>query len=452
MRPFFGTSGVNRAPQYLLVECPGTDRGLAFGLRWHALIGSDVASLARARGRRLRATHYVVAGSPATVAGYGRGTLRGARRWRRAGAVVAASRQLAAAQLFALRYPDGGHSLVPLPTGQHWLVAAHGGTVLSQADRLFDSHDEALREHARLMSARPDLAGRDAREVYAALLEAVDPVAQLSVLPSRWNTLPGVLRWFLACLALSVVAPALWRQFFAPPSRTEAPVSRPQEAADVARRVRHAVLSAIPAHGATEIARLLTSVAKVPIEVQGWALRRAQCDALAERWSCRASYTRVHPLATNQGLFARLPRGWHVSFSPLEDASLSWQVVSDVQDLAHQTLPTSLQVDTGAAVILQQLRPAFTSIVMSPAVVALPAAASVAAAAAGPDAPAVPTPDIRARALTLNGPLRSFALLPGRLGVARWSRLAVNIQPQLRSSLNASTLVAELQGVLYEQH
>jgi len=81
-------------------------------------------------------------------------------------------------------------------------------------------------------------------------------------------------------------------------------------------------------------------------------------------------------------------------------------------------------------------------------VLALPAAAGMAAASA---AAAAPTPAIRSRAITLAGPLRSFALLPGRLGVARWSRLALNIQPQLRSSLAASTLVAELQGVLYEQ-
>lgn len=63
---------MNRAPHFLLVPCAGTDRKLALGLRWLVLIGSDASGLARARGRRLRATHVVVGGSPATVAGYGR--------------------------------------------------------------------------------------------------------------------------------------------------------------------------------------------------------------------------------------------------------------------------------------------------------------------------------------------------------------------------------------------
>lgn len=439
-------SDMNRAPHYLLIDCPGTDRALAFGLRWHALIGSDVTALARSRGRRLRATHYVVAGSPATVAGYGRAPARRGLPWRRAGAGRPSPRLLAAAQLFALRYPDGGHSLVCLPNGQYWLVAAHAGAVLSQTDRLFGSHEDALREQARLLIARPDLAGRDAGEVYAALHAAVDPVAQLVALPSRWQALPRVLRLFLVCLVLSVAAPALWNQIAAPRSRAAPPVSAPLVGPEDQAQARRALLSAIPAHGPAELARLLAGLAKAPLEVQGWALRRAQCDAQAERWMCHAVYARVRPQATNQSLFARLPRGWQVSFNPLEEASLSWRVASQVRSLADLTLPTPLQVDIGVAATLQQLRPAFASIVLAAAVPALPAAAVVAASHV-----AAPGPGVRARALTLHGPLRSFTLLPGRLGAARWSRLAVNIQPQLRSSLTASTLVAELQGVIYEQ-
>lgn len=439
---------MTRAPHYLLIDCPGTGRALAFGLRWQALIGSDVNALARSRGRRLRATHYVVAGSPATVAGYGRATARRGGAWRRAGAGRPAPQSLAAAQLFALRYPDGGHSLVCLPDGQYWLVAAHAGAVLSQTDQLFGSHADALRAHARLLIARPDLTGRDADEVYAALQAAADPVAQLVALPSRWQALPRVLRLFLACLVLSVAAPALWNQIAAPRPRVASPVPAHLDGPEHQAQARLALLRTIPAHGPAELAGLLAGLAKAPLEVQGWALRRAQCDAQAERWLCGAIYARVHPQATNQSLFARLPRGWQVSFKPLEEASLSWWVASQAQSLADLTPPTPLQVDTGLATTLQQLRPAFASIVMAAAVPVLPAATVVAAAATDLASPA---PEVRARALTLNGPLRSFTLLPGRLGVVRWSRLAVSIQPQLRSTLTASTLVAELQGVIYEQ-
>lgn len=437
---------MNRAPHFHLIDCPGTGRALVFGLRWHALIGSDVAALARSRGRRLRATHYVVAGSPATVAGYGRAAARRVLPWRRAGAGRVAPRLLAAAQLFALRYPDGSHCLVCLPDGQYWLVAGHAGAVLSQTDRLFESREDALREQARLLLARPDLSERDAGEVYAALQAAGDPAAQLVALPSHWKALPRVLRLFLICLALSVAGPSLWNRFAASPPRAESAASTPLAGPEARAQARRAVLSAIPAHGPAELARVLAGLVNVPLEVQGWALRRAQCDAQAERWLCQAVYARVHRQATNQGLYARLPRGWQVSFNPLEEASLSWRVASQGQSLADVTLPTPLQVDIGVAATLQQMRPAFASIVLAPAVPALPVAAMTAASD-----PAGAAPDVRARALTLSGPLRSFTLLPGRLGVVRWSRLAVHIQPQLRSSLAASTLVAELQGVLYEQ-
>jgi hypothetical protein len=60
-------------------------------------------------------------------------------------------------------------------------------------------------------------------------------------------------------------------------------------------------------------------------------------------------------------------------------------------------------------------------------------------------------PVLRRRALTLHGPLRSMALMPGPVPAARWSRLVVDVQPQLRPSLTASALVAELQGDIYEQ-
>ncbi|WP_183003422.1 type 4b pilus protein PilO2 [Achromobacter sp. UMC71] len=439
---------MNRAPHYLLIDCPGAGRALVFGLRWHALIGSDVTALARSRGRRLRATHYVVAGSPVTVAGYGRTAAHRMLSWRRAGTRRVAPRLLAAAQLFALRYPAGGHSLVCLPDGRYWLVAAHAGVVLSQTDRLFESREDALREQARLLIARPDLSERDADEVYAALQAAGDPAAQLIALPSHWKALPRVLRWFLICLALSIAGPALWSKIAVPPPPTEPALAGPATGPEAQAQARRILLSAIPAHGPAELGRVLAGLVNAPLEVQGWALRRAQCDAQTERWLCQAVYARVHRQATNQGLYARLPRGWQVSFNPLEEASLSWQVASQTRSLVDVALPTPLQVDLGVAATLQQLRPAFVSIVLAPAVLALPTAVAAGAAAD----PAVLTPDVRARSLVLNGPLRSFTLLPGRLGVARWSRLAVYIQPQLRSSLVASTLVAELQGVIYEQH
>lgn len=426
---------------------------LAFGLRWYALIGSNVPKLARSRGRRLRATHYVVGGSPAMVAGYGRGRpgRRAARPWRRARSPGATPPQ-SAAQLFALLYPEGGHSLVRLPDGRHWLVAAHGGAVLSQTDRVFDSLDDAQSEQRALLAQRPSLTEHSPDRVWAALAQTVEPGTALTVLPSRWAELPAALRLFLACIGLAAIAPPLWNASVAPFARKPAAPPEPAAVRDPMADAYEAMLQGTTVHPATDLTRLLASVAALPVQVQGWALRRAHCEAAAQQWDCAAVYARAHPLATNHGLHALLPAGWQVSFKPLEEATLAWRVASAPIRVADMDLPTSLHVDTRVAGGLQGLRRAFASVALSPAVPLMPRPPAASRAVASPGSvDGRGTPLVRRRSLVLHGPLRSMALLPGPVPAARWSRLVVNVQSQPRPSLVASALVAELQGDLYEQ-
>ncbi|MFF7398765.1 hypothetical protein ACFZAI_20075 [Achromobacter sp. NPDC008082] len=444
---------MNRAPYFLMVECPGSARYLAFGLRWLALIGSDVPGLARARGRRLRATHVVVGGSPATMAGYGR-TQSAWRRGGRAGRsrCGGAPHIQAAAQLYALLYPAGGHCLIPLPDGRYWLAAAQDGMALSQADRVFDSHDEALHAHRRLADDRPGLQAHDAGTVWAALLQAVEPGAQLTPLQTRWAALPLVPRVFLACVGLSAVAPPVWNLLSARFPVREPAVALPSAEPVAALTPSRPLLAGMSAHARTELSMLLRSVGKLPVLVQGWALRRAQCDAGEKVWDCAAVYARASPQATNLQLHHRLPVGWRVSFNPLEEATLRWRIPSALVPLASMTLPSALRVDTELAGALQQLQPAFTAVALAPAVALSSPSPSSPSSTGGPaEAAQTFQPLVRRRALRMHGPLRSFALLPGPIETVRWSRLAVNVQPLHRPTLAASTLVAELHGDLYEQ-
>lgn len=451
---------MNRAPHLLLIECPGAERTLAFGLRWFALIGSNVPKLARSRGRRLRATHYVVGGSPAMVAGYGRarGGIRGARFTRRVGAPAATPQS--AAQLFALLYPEGGHALVRLPDGRHWLIAAHGGAVLSQTDRVFGSLDDAQQEQRALLAQRPSLTEHASDQVWSALAQAVDAGAALTALPSRWAELPAALRLFLACIGLAAVAPPLWNVGVSAFSRPQAAPPEPVAVRDPVADAYAAMLRATTVHPPPALTRLLASVAALPVQVQGWALRRAHCDAGAQQWDCSAVYARVHPLATNHGLHALLPAGWQVSFKPLEEATLAWRVGAAPVPVGGMTLPSSLHVETRVAGGLQGLRAAFASVALSPSVPLMPhlprgaviqksAAGQASAVQSNPASSGMPV--VRRRSLILHGPLRSMALMPGPVSAARWSRLVVNVQSQPRPSLAASALVAELQGELYEQ-
>lgn len=447
---------MKRAPELLLIECPGSERMLAFGLRWFALIGSNVPKLARSRGRRLRATHYVVGGSPAMVAGYGRARSGWRRlRFTHRAAAAAPARLQSAAQLFALAYPDGGHSVVRLPDGRHWLVAAQAGAVLSQSDRVFGSLDAAQQEQRALLAQRPSLQEHASDRVWAMLAQAVEPDAALTGLPSRWAELPFALRLFLACIGLAAAAPPLWNAIVDAIRRKEAPEAGPVAVRDPVVDAYAAVLGATTIHPPAELMRLLASVAALPIQVQGWALRRAHCDAGPQQWNCAAAYSRVHPLATNHGLHALVPAGWQVSFKPLEEATLAWRVTSLPIRLTDTSLPTALQVDTQVAGGLQGLRPAFASVALSPAMPLMSFAAHSPAAeradAGQAHSASFDMPVVRRRTLVMHGPLRSMAMLPGPVTAARWSRLVVNVQPQPRPSLAASALVAELQGDLYEQ-
>lgn len=470
---------MKRAPDPLLLDCPGAGHRLAFGLRWLVLIGSDTQALARARGRRLRATHVVVGGSPATMAGYGR--LRGMRRaragewWRnrvakhvdghvgnraadaapgRAARRPARPFVLAAAQLYALRFPSGGHCVIALPDGRYWLVAAQDGVVLSQADRVFVSHDDALQAQARLQEQRPGLPAHDPDSIWACLISAVDSGARLAPLPSRWAGVPFALRLFLLCVAMAALAPPVWRSvvpyvlshWAAAPAEDSAPPDP--------RSAHQAMLGALTAHGPNDVARLLRSVGLLPIQVQGWALRRAQCDAGEGVWRCAAVYARAHRFATNQRLYARLPAGWQVSFKPLDEATLAWRVASEPIPLTALALPSGLHVDTELVAALQRLQPAFASVSLASAV-ALPLSLSNASVVGAQVSPSQTLPVLRRRALRLQGPLRSIGLIPTALTPAltpaRWSRLVVDVQAQAKPTLVASTLVAELQGDLYEQ-
>ncbi len=439
---------MERLPPALLLELPGAGRVLAFGLRWFALIGSNVPALARARGRRLRASHYVVGGAPAAVAGFGR--VRSA--WRTGLRAGRRQRHIqAAAQLYALLYPEGGHSLIRLPDGGHWLVAAQRGTVLSQTDRVYASRDDALREQAHLQAQWPALPAQDADEAWAAVLQGADAAARLVALPTRWGELPLAFRLFLACLGLAAAAPALRDAVTAALSGREPP--GPAGTADSSPQLdpHLALLQSIAAHAPSELTRLLAGFGKLPIQVRGWALRRARCLAGDRAWNCSASYVRAHPLAGNDALHALRPPGWHLSFQPLEEATLSWRMDARQARLADLSLPASLQVDTVLVAALQRMRPAFASITLAAAVpLALPPAPAPSAAGQAVAAGAA-RPAIRHRAISLRGPLRSFALLHGAIQTARWSGLSLDILAQPQPGLAASTLVAELQGELYEQ-
>ncbi|WP_251864492.1 type 4b pilus protein PilO2 [Achromobacter sp. Marseille-Q4962] len=428
---------MQRLPDLSILDCAigaGPGRPLAFGLHWMALIGSNAPALAKARARQLRATHYALGGAPAAVAGFGRARARARQR----------QAAQAAALVFAQCHPRGGHCILRLPDGRYWLAAARDGTVLSAGDRLYASQAAAESARAQLLSQRPDLAALDPAEVWTRLCAGGDAACRLIPVPSRWSELPWTVRVFLLCLAASALGPWLWHSWNRPAPEDAGTPAADASAGDARQAWDDALSQAmrrLRAHDGSEPGRLIAGLAGVPLSLEGWALRRAHCDAMDAQWRCSAFYARAYPFATNQGLAARRPSGWNLSFNPLEEAVLSWRLAAGERPLSAIALPSGHEVDIRVASVLQTLAPAFSSVSLGQ-----PARAAFAEGIARPAG----APELRARTVSLHGPLRSLVLLSGAFSSARWSRLVLNIQPQARAGLASSMLAAELQGVLYE--
>ncbi|MBN9403226.1 MAG: hypothetical protein J0I30_10520, partial [Burkholderiales bacterium] len=116
---------------------------LAFGLDWVPLLGDPEA--ARARARRLGASHRVVSGDPPAALGLARGLPAGLACW-------------SAADLLARRHPRGTVACVlPLEGGIWHVLAAHEGVALARADRGYPDADLAREAIEALRLAHPKL-------------------------------------------------------------------------------------------------------------------------------------------------------------------------------------------------------------------------------------------------------------------------------------------------------
>ncbi|MBO9352533.1 type 4b pilus protein PilO2 [Bordetella petrii] len=422
----------------LLIDTDGGARSLAFGLSWFALVGSHASSMARARARRMRATHFVAGGQGAMSGGCAR--LGPAARRRPV---------LAAAQAFARHYPEGTVACIaPLPDGRWWLAAAQDGAVLARADVLYPDAAQAAEAMQALAAQYPSLRQHDGPQTLQALLAAADPAALLQPVGSRWSRVPLPVRVFASVLVLASAVP-LARQAWQPATRAPA-APPPLDAVQAWRQAALQFRQQLTVQPMPELGRLLATLHRLPLNVRGWLLRDARCLPAQRAWSCSAAYVRAQADATNHAFTQALPAGWGLRFQPLDGAELTWTLPGNHTSLAQVALPGAAHLDGVLASALQQARPAFTQVTLGPAVAApmVPPRDSQGLAVAAPAG----WPVLRQRALALQGPLRSVALLADQSGLAvAWSSVVLRLAADRVPSTAVSALTAELQGILYEQ-
>ncbi|ARP94743.1 type 4b pilus protein PilO2 [Bordetella genomosp. 13] len=414
-------------------------QSLVFGLTWFALVGSHIAPMARARARQLKATHYVAGGVRAAAGGCARLGRQGRR-----------GELYAAAQAYAQLYPDGAMAcIVPLPDERYWLVAAQDGAVLSRGDRLFASAQAAELALGELREQRPELRVQDGATVLDRLRQVRDPAARLLAVDTRWGGLPWPVRAFAIGLLAAVVLPRLWHYVSTrAASRSDVVVVD----ADAAwKEAIDAWRASLRVHSQAELQRVVQSLYGMPLAVRGWRLQRAQCMPDAAVWRCVAHVERVLPRAAFDELAGALPPGWHAQFEAVGLSTLHWQVAGQGGSLASGWVmgraPGVFASD------LQRVAMAFAEVQLSPAVpMTAPAPRDAAGMPLAPPSEPGLMPRLRARQLSISGPLRSFGVLALGDTAASWSSLTLRLEPGRQGGLAASVLVAQLQGTVYEEH
>ncbi|WP_459614619.1 hypothetical protein [Bordetella sp. 2513F-2] len=418
----------------LILPRPDGAGALVFGLSWYALVGSQVTAMARARARQLGASHYVAGGMRASAGG----CVRIERRQRR--------RALhAAAQAYAHLYADGAYACVaPLPDGRYWLVAAQDGAVITRGDRIYDNAEQAVQALDALQSLRPELRTHDGSPVLARLAGALDAHSRLQPVGAAWPLRASV----LGCGAAIAGALAWQHKQAAPPAASDPEQARAawQAAADTWRR-------GIRIHPPEELRQVVQSLYAMPLAVQGWTLELARCTSEAGAWRCAAEFRRDLPTATYLHLARAVPPGWHAEFTGLDRSVLHWRIPG--RGLTLAAAPGPAQAGAAQAHFpsaLQRVAQAFTDLRLGPAEpLTMPTPR-------GSDGqPLAPPPgqspaSLQARRITLEGPLRSLAVLALHETLATWTSLQLRLSPGRPAALSGSVLQLQLEGTLYEPH
>ncbi|GAA4322975.1 type 4b pilus protein PilO2 [Pigmentiphaga soli] len=435
---------------YAILQPSGARVRLIAGMRWHTVVGRDLAARARQRARETRASHYAHAAPGADTMG----TVRLARADRgRAGAPLHG-----AALAFAGLHPHGAAALcATLPDGRVWLAAAQGGAVLAHTDRIHAAAGDAraalrelLERHGGGLALYGDACGEPAAPFDLELLatglgagSALRPAGWRLPLPPRPLALAGA----AALLAFGLRAGWDWRR----PAAVPPPAAESVDAELAWRQAWAGFAAQTTVQSQASFERLLAALAALPPSVAGWGLRSVACEpAAGGGWVCGAAYRRVRHGATSAGFLAAAPEGWRTSWRPLDDATASFRVDAQAPALDPAALETLAWHEARTMSALQRMLPAFAAIAVGQAV---PVRIAPPRDPAGTPLPAAAGGGISEQSIALEGPLRSFGLIPeATAGHVAWKSVELRVDAAAPSSLNRSRLMAAATGVLYAKN
>ena len=411
-------------------------QSVLFGMHWSAVIGGQAMKLARKRARLLRASHYLLAGAPASTVG----CVQLDKHQHQSSEAT-----YSAAALFAATFPVAAvASLVVFEDGRCWMVAAHSGSILSQTDQWFENLQDAQEALSEIRLRFPNL---QVHQVCTASVTALPEwlnercPEQTRLLVNRVSRLNASVGWSMVLAAALAGVWAYWTP--------ETPVFDSTVAHDNPNQrwlevMNHYALQH-PVHGFSDLMRVMADWRRVPFDPSGWKLVKIQCEPLSFEWSCAAQYRREHRLALNQHLANAKPSDWILHPIALDQAALTWTIPQAAQALSlGQSQPPFDWMTT-----LQSVSPLFEYIQLGvPAKLRL----SFPLSAQGQPIPEPPAlPRWEKRSLALKGPMRSLPALQVLQTPVRWRSATLDVGAVSGHALTRSALVVQLTGEMFEQ-
>lgn len=393
------------------------EKQLVFGLRWLSMVGEKSSPQTKQLAKKEKANHWVVAGTTFTAIG-----LKKKR--------AAIKKELySAAVCYALLYPKGVHAAIyKINETHYWLVGCQEGTPMSRADVLFNSPDE--------VSAALDLLKQQYLELHvSAFFEELTSfftlIATRSLQKAELYTLKRRL-WPSAFLLSLCIALIVWWQLDL--NQAEAASSEPE----IDPYLSYWETQQIQPNGSDALRQLISFWEHLPLQLADWQLQDSSCEAQYNLWRCKHRYVTTTDTATALDLEARLPEGWVIHETNMQQVVLQSQ---NAYEIGQGQWRTADEVRLGLLSQLQHIRPAFQSLRLVEPTLLVPAVASHAKYA-----------PIFSQTLHFEGPLRSSALLLDVDNALHWSRATLTYRPQVMPSLKSSALQANLQGMVYVRH
>lgn len=467
-----------------LITDNGGNKALVFGITWRSVATAGGRDAAAKIARSERATHFTYRGSQ-----IGFGIIPGKAKDLPPAlypAAMLAAKQHAGDSIYVLRvYDDEGESTAG---GSYWIALIRNGLPTS-TDRFIEGIDDAealamAREIVHPLISddikigfytnieRSGVDGAKLSSVEDLLDIAIIDEDRLQLVPRGGITIPKPVLGVIALAVVFLVGQRLYAMYDeserAKLAAQNAVVEEdPTVAWDRVINNWHASVSGPNARGLDAVR---ASMSDLPAKWDGWMLSRSACavspsvpapagadgaPAVAQSssvvWSCTAGYERQQIGKLTRDMVNQIPERWRVSFTPLNQMQLSWEVKVDKDPMSIGALPKQAHHNIETVSKLQQFSPAMSTaatFMFRPVDIAAPVSTTG----------AIFPPDSRTEGLTqadlqLRGPMRSIDALLNAGIDATWTSITLVYSPAAsQADIRSSVITAEATGVLYAKN